>query len=69
MHPVVVVVHSDQTVVAMAHPADESEDNSPFQGTPPKIHIRVLPRLRSARKRRWNGRRGKETEKKVVVAG
>ena len=67
VHPVVVVVHSAQRVVAVAHSADESK--SPFQGTPPKIHIRVLARVRSARTRRWNGRRGRETKKKVVVAG
>ena len=30
---VVVVVHS-ATVVVVVHSADESEDNSPFQGTP-----------------------------------
>ena len=62
--PMVAVVHP---VAVVVHSANESEDNSPFQGAPPpKIRIRVLPRVRSARTRGWKERRWKETEKKVV---
>ena len=50
VHPALTVdavVHSAQTVVVVANPAtvggvvhsaDDSEDNSPFQGTPPNSH-------------------------------
>ena len=43
VHPVVVVVHSAQTVIAVAHSANESEDNSRFQGTPPKFAYGSCP--------------------------
>ena len=55
VHPVVVVVHSAQRVVAVAHSADESEDN---QGTT-QIRMRVLHGLRHVRQ--CKGRRGEET--------
>ena len=45
VHPVVVVAHSAQMVVAVAHSADESEDNSLFHGTPPKKNLHTGPAL------------------------